>query len=140
VTLKQVIEFPYGVLTPGLKFKDPFRPPFRGDPSLSLILYPRFLDLDFWDFCLFTVRAATSFARLPYRPERCAERLICSYCLWRLELAPLTCLLTAIIFYPLYFDQASVEVEGGKGDGGMVFCFTTALSVENRLKRNISRQ
>ena len=138
MTLKQVIEFPYGVLTPGLKFKDPLDPLSAATPLY--LLYPRFLDLDFWDFCLFTVRAATSFARLPYRPERCAERLICSYCLWRLELAPLTCLLTAIIFYPLYFDQTSVEVEGGKGDGGMLFCLTTALSVENRLKRNISRQ
>src|ERR1044071_31402 len=55
--------------------------------------------------CFITVRAATSFARLPYRPERWADLLICSYCRCSFEPTPRRCLLTAIfhlfIFYPL---------------------------------------
>jgi hypothetical protein len=39
--------------------------------------------------CFFiTVRAATSLARLPYRPDFCADFLICSYWRCSFELAP----------------------------------------------------
>src|SRR6266849_9968969 len=46
--------------------------------------------------CLSTVRAATSSARLPYRPDFLAASLMCSY--WRCSFAPTprTCLFSGI--------------------------------------------
>ena len=56
---------------------------------------PDLLELDRFDFVspfsrriLFTVRAATSSARPPYRPDFLALCLICSYCRSRFGLAP----------------------------------------------------
>lgn len=48
--------------------------------------------------CFITVRAATSLARLPYRPDFWAERLIFSYCRCSFEPTPRRCRFFAIIF------------------------------------------
>ena len=62
---------------------------------LELALLEDFFEPDRWDFVspfsrriLFTVRAATSSARPPYRPDFLAVCLMCSYCRSRFGLAP----------------------------------------------------
>jgi hypothetical protein len=63
---------------------------------LELALVDDFFEPDRWVFdspfsrrILFTVRAATSSARPPYRPDFFALCLMCSYCRSRFGLAPL---------------------------------------------------
>jgi hypothetical protein len=69
---------------------------FAARDLLELVLVDDFFDLDRWVFVspfsrriLFTVRAVTSSARPPYRPDCFALCLMCSYCRSRFGLAPL---------------------------------------------------
>jgi hypothetical protein len=69
---------------------------FVGRDVLELAPVEDFLELDRWLFVspfsrrsLLTVRAATSSARPPYRPDFLALCLMCSYCRSRFGLAPL---------------------------------------------------
>jgi hypothetical protein len=68
---------------------------FAARDLLELALLEDFFDPDRWDFVspfsrriLFTVRAATSSARPPYRPDFLALCLMCLYCRSRFGLAP----------------------------------------------------
>ena len=68
---------------------------FAARDLLELALVEDFVEPDRWDFAspfsrriLFTVRAATSSARPPYRPDFLALCLMCLYCRSRFGLAP----------------------------------------------------
>jgi len=58
-------------------------------PGRSRFYWPFLWPPCLW--CFITVRAATSFARLPYRPDFCALSLMCSYSRCSLLLTPRKC-------------------------------------------------
>jgi hypothetical protein len=75
--------------------RDFVAPDFATRDLLELALVDDFFEPDRWVFVspfsrriLFTVRAATSSARPPYRPDFFALCLMCSYCRSRFGLAP----------------------------------------------------
>jgi hypothetical protein len=76
--------------------RDFVAPDFATRDLLELALVDDFFEPDRWVFVspfsrriLFTVRAATSSARPPYRPDFFALCLMCLYCRSRFGLAPL---------------------------------------------------